>query len=168
MDSGYPYEYQYIPEIFTNVHSGYRVEAKIGEGSFGSVYRVTSKFDGRQYALKQVKLRKNLQKTQLSEPQLFSHAENLLSRNSSDCFYICSWIEHNNIFIKMNLMEGNVKDFYSVPFSEEEVIDLLVQVGRSLKILHENNIVHLDIKPGSLIRKYSLSHGERTPQIFSQ
>jgi len=157
MDSSYPYEYQYIPEIFTNVHSGYRVEAKIGEGSFGSVYRVTSKFDGRQYALKQVKLRKNLQKTQLSEPRLFSHAENLLTRNSSDCFYICSWIEHNNIFIKMNLMEGNVKDFYAVPFGEEEVAEVLIQIGRALKILHENSIVHLDIKPGFLTREYPLS-----------
>lgn len=149
-------EFQYIPEIFTSVHSSYKVDAKIGMGSFGSVYRITSKYDGKQFALKQMKIENHLRTTQLLEPQVFSTVENLLSTSSNDCLYLRSWIEHNHIFIKMQLMDGNIRSLYTTLQSERKLFDLLRQLCDLLEILHQNNFVHLDIKPRKFIRKRAL------------
>lgn len=62
------------------------------------------------------------------------------------------------MFIKMKLFEGNITDLYGkCKFVDRNVFfDLCLQLISFTSLLHKNDYVHLDIKPGRLRREYSV------------
>lgn len=134
----------------------FSVEAKIGEGSFGEVFRVRSKEDGRLYAIKRTigtfrSATHRLEK--LSEVQ--KHEK--LPKHQNLVRFHKAWEELGSLYIQTELCKTSL-DSYSENYHElpeslvwNYMIDLLMAV----KHLHDHDFVHLDIKPENILISHS-------------
>ena len=127
----------------------YRIIRSIGRGSFGQVYAVKSRSSNKTYAMKRIstynmntKEKRNL----LNEIRILKY---------SNCPYILKLISvisnFNNIEIVTQL--ASYGDFLRIiglrkrmKFEEQLIWSYFIQVSLGLKYLHNNNIIHRDIK----------------------
>ncbi|XP_025758592.1 serine/threonine-protein kinase Nek1 isoform X2 [Oreochromis niloticus] len=127
----------------------YEKVKKIGEGSFGKAILVKSKDDGHQYVIKEIgisgmssKERQESRKevavlANMSHPNIVQYKE---SFEEGGCLYIVmDYCEGGDLFKKINSQKG-------VLFSEEQILDWLVQICLALKHVHDRKILHRDIK----------------------
>lgn len=151
-------QYKYVEEKYVTLHANYVITQKIGEGAYGCVYEAASKLDSRKYAIKRVDLTKRKNRGNMLEPQNLVFIDEMMSNAYKEKFYYHSWSENNCLFIKMRLMKGNITNLYGeLNFSNESVfIDFFLQITKFLSLLHDNNYVHLDIKPGNLKSQHTL------------
>ncbi len=138
----------------------YRVEAAIGRGGYGSVYRVTSLQGGEQLALKA--LHSRLQHREV-EIKRFQRETALVAR-----------LQHPNVvrtidyghtsdgmpFSVFELLRGNSLK-YSLrqegPQGLNRAAEILLSVLRALEVAHGLGVVHRDIKPANI---FLCSHAE--------
>ncbi|XP_073712082.1 serine/threonine-protein kinase Nek1 isoform X2 [Misgurnus anguillicaudatus] len=122
---------------------------KIGEGSFGKAILVKSRADGRQYVIKEIGISRMSNKERqesrkevavlanMSHPNIVQYKE---SFEESGCLYIVmDYCEGGDLFKKINNQKGTL-------FSEEQILDWLVQICLALKHVHDRKILHRDIK----------------------
>ena len=128
----------------------FRIESKIGEGGFGSVYRGSQLATGRKVAIK------------LLHPEM-TNDENLVARFRREGLVLCNLRDAHSIttydfdqtadgtlYIAMELLEG--KSLHHV-FHQEAPIDwrrmlkILGEMCSSLAEAHAQGIVHRDLKP---------------------
>lgn len=129
----------------------YNRDRRIGEGSFGLVYLVVSKKTGANCVAKEINISKMTPKgrdealrevrvlTKLQHPNIISYKE--------------SFIQNGNLYIMTDYCEGgdlasrirrnSLKSCY---FTEEEILDWFVQICLALKHVHDQKILHRDIK----------------------
>ncbi|OQR89644.1 ser/thr kinase [Thraustotheca clavata] len=136
-------------DAFSDVHW-------IGAGAFSDVYQVKA-HDGKQYAVKKSKLplrsrrerERSLQEIKLYGLLSVSGPSNLLE-------YYQSWQEQGYFYLQTELCTGGTLKDWMESRAKEEAIEedslwmILRDVASGLKILHEHQIVHLDIKPANL------------------
>ncbi|XP_005176772.1 membrane-associated tyrosine- and threonine-specific cdc2-inhibitory kinase [Musca domestica] len=130
----------YFEQCFTRV-------AKIGEGSFGEVFKVRSKEDGLLYAVKMSKqlFRSDLYRQERLEEvrryEQFSGHKNCLK------FYR-AWEQEDRLFMQMELCRESLDSYLqrkrNIP--EEKIWSILLDLLLALKSLHDRNLLHLDIK----------------------
>lgn len=151
-------QYKYLDEKYVTLHANYTIVGKLGEGSYGCVYEAASKLDTKRYAIKRIDLNKRKNKGNILEPQNLVFIDELMHENYKEKFYYHSWTESNCLFIKMRLMKGNLQHLYgTLEFTNEKIfVDVFLQLAKFLYLLHKNNYVHLDIKPGKLSRQHSV------------
>ncbi|KAH7831775.1 putative membrane-associated tyrosine- and threonine-specific cdc2-inhibitory kinase [Monocercomonoides exilis] len=125
----------------------------LGSGSFSEVYKVRSKADGKLYAVKWTKKhhrgdedRKN-SIIELHSLSRIGHHPNLIS-------FIQAWECDGLMIIQTELCEnGNLESF----ITENDVLDesmlwnILLDVALGTKWLHDQNVIHLDIKPENIL-----------------
>ena len=161
--------YKLIDKRFITLHSNYSVLEKIGSGSFATVYRVVSKLDNKQYAIKKVNLLDRKNQSALKEASNLSFANDVLEVLHVDKFYLHSWTECGHLFLKLKLFPGDItrlfSDAYSDHFADKEFYSLFLQTASFMNLLHRNDYVHLDIKPSKLSREYSLREEEKEVQL---
>ena len=137
----------------------------IGRGIFGVVYKAKGIMDGIYYAVKKSKRRYNDRNKMLQEVHALAalSASEDVDVTSTIVRYYSGWIEDDHIFITMELCEGNIETLLSQnngspstnsQFLRQEVFCILRDILLALKVLHRNQFVHLDIKPGNIMRKY--------------
>ncbi|XP_029282121.1 LOW QUALITY PROTEIN: serine/threonine-protein kinase Nek1 [Cottoperca gobio] len=127
----------------------YEKVKKIGEGSFGKAILVKSKEDGHQYVIKEIGISamssKETQESRkevavlanMSHPNIVQYKE---SFEEGGCLYIVmDYCEGGDLFKKINSQKG-------VLFSEEQIMDWFVQICLALKHVHDQKILHRDIK----------------------
>jgi len=131
----------------------YRVEAKLGEGGFGSVYRAVHPLIGKTAAVKV------LNRQYSSNPQMVARfiaearaVNQIRHRNIIDIFAFGA-LEDGRQYFVMELLEGKPLDVYlheKGALSPEEAITILRPVARALDAAHANGIAHRDLKPENI------------------
>jgi len=148
--------------LIGRVVGGYRIDARLGEGGMGTVYRATQLSLERSVALKV------LAEDLTSDPEF---AERFLREARA-----AAALDHPNVvapidffeaegrlFFAMELMEGgSASDRLALGrrFVERDAVDIAIAVARALEFAEGRGIVHRDLKPANILFS---KHG--TPKV---
>ena len=129
----------------------YIIEKKLGEGSYGVVYKIKKKNDNNIYVLKQISL-KGLPENQKKEFKL--EAEILSKINSKYVVkYDKSFEEDNTFNIIMEYCEnGDLSDYITnqkkkgKPLNENTIWTFFIKITLGLADIHKMKILHRDLK----------------------
>ncbi|XP_004526743.1 membrane-associated tyrosine- and threonine-specific cdc2-inhibitory kinase isoform X1 [Ceratitis capitata] len=130
----------YFEQCFTRL-------AKIGEGSFGEVFKVRSKEDGRMYAIKMSKelyRSEHYRQERLEEVRRYEQ----FSGHANFVQFYRAWEQNDRLYMQMELCRESL-DRYLVrrrDIPEETIWNILLDLLLALKNLHDRNLIHLDIK----------------------
>ena len=130
----------------------YRVESLIGEGGMGRVYLAAAE-DGSEVALKLVKA--DLARDDVFRRRFEREADIAARVNHPHVVPIVSRGEHEGIpflaqrFIRGGSLEGRIEREGKLPL--EDTIKVCLEVAGGLDALHENGLVHRDVKPGNIL-----------------
>uniref|UniRef100_A0A0D9VHX9 Protein kinase domain-containing protein n=1 Tax=Leersia perrieri TaxID=77586 RepID=A0A0D9VHX9_9ORYZ len=126
----------------------------INEGTYGVVFRVRDKRTGEIVALKKVKMEKEREGfplTSLREinillsshhPSIVDVKEVVVGGSDKDIFMVMEYMEHD--------LKG-VMETMKQPYSQSEVKCLMLQLLEGVKYLHDNWILHRDLKTSNLL-----------------
>ena len=122
----------------------------IGSGSFGHIFAGINEKDGREVAVKRV------EKLRLKRPEDKREIENLIAL--SDCEHVVRYIsffeDEDFSYLVLELMEGNLEEFFDeYTIDTAEVTCLCKDVVMGLQFLHEQKILHRDLKPQNILYK---------------
>lgn len=145
------------PTLFAN---RYRLEALIGEGGMGAVYRATDHLSGERVALKRVL-------TPLSDLKTGSmHSTGDLRVTMAHEFQTLASLRHPHIISVLDYgFDTDGQPFYTMELLDEPLtvveaanyqplsgkIDLLMQSLHALAYLHRRGILHRDLKPANVL-----------------
>ena len=138
-----------IMEQKGNPSENYTRGEKIGDGSFGSVYKAKNILFNSTVAMKVIDKNDDMDeiiiKNEMNTLKKLSHP-NIVKiyefYQSDNCYYLI------NEFLK----EGNIHDYINKGnLSEQQLSVIFYQIFTGLSYLHENNIYHKDIKPENIL-----------------
>ncbi|XP_022218725.2 membrane-associated tyrosine- and threonine-specific cdc2-inhibitory kinase [Drosophila obscura] len=121
--------------------------AKLGEGSFGEVYQVRDRSDGRLYA---VKISKQLFRGEQYRAERLEEVRRYeeFSGHENCIRFIRAWEQYDRLYMQMELCRESLEQYllrcHQIP--EERIWHILLDLLRALKSLHDRNLIHLDIK----------------------
>ncbi|KAL9697385.1 hypothetical protein quinque_000826 [Culex quinquefasciatus] len=126
--------------------------AKVGEGSFGEVFKVKSKVDGCLYAVKKSKeffRGEHYRQERLEEVrryEQFSEHENCVK-------LIQAWEQEDRLYMQMELCKGSLEDYVREQrfIPEDRIWSILLDLLLGLKSLHDRQLIHLDIKLDNIL-----------------
>jgi serine/threonine-protein kinase len=151
------------PFIGAMLNNRFKVDAKLGEGGFGAVYRGTQMATGRKVAIK------------LLHPEM-TRDENLVARFKREGLVLCNLRDAHTIttydfdqtpdgtlYIAMELLEG--RSLHQVfhdeaPIGWQRVTTILSMMCSSLAEAHAQGIVHRDLKPENVYLEKRPNHPE--------
>jgi len=128
---------------------------KIGEGSYGSVWRVTHNKTGKKYAIKRVGIDNDLEDLLLE----IMFMKSCISENIVRYFgsYVCG----QELWIDMEFCAGgSVSDLMRVTqqtLNERQIISVVRDMLKGLQFLHSKHKIHRDVKSGNVLLN---SHGQ--------
>ena len=132
----------------------YEIIKRIGSGSYGKVYSAKNKHD--MCAIKRIR----------TSLQTIKDKEALINEikiiKFSNCPYIINFVDCKfngyNLDLITNL--AALGDFYKIikkrlkPFEEQQLLCYFIQTTLGVKYLHDNNIIHRDIKSANIFLDY--------------
>jgi len=129
---------------------GYRLLRKLGEGGMSEIFLAENTRTGQIGALKVL----TLSSSQSSDLNLFIKEYDIISKLDSP--YVVRIYDHgvadDHIFIAMEYLQGgNLKDRMAIGLAPQEALDVLIQLGRALDVVHCVGVVHRDIKPHNVM-----------------
>lgn len=127
------------------------IKEKLGSGSFGDVYKVNSKLDGQDYAVKVSRDTFRGKSDRESKLQEVAKHEQLPKHANLVEFYK-AWEEKQRLYIQTELCDTSLE--YKIHkhhnFPENIVWNYLADLLMALEHLHKHELVHLDIKPENI------------------
>ncbi|KAA6400196.1 MAG: putative Membrane-associated tyrosine- and threonine-specific cdc2-inhibitory kinase [Streblomastix strix] len=124
----------------------------IGSGSFGDVYKVRSKIDGKLYAIKwSRKKHRGDADRRASLYELYTFA--LVGKHPHLVEFVQAWEQDGLMLTQTELCEnGNLENYliYNDKVSEDTVWKILLDMALAAKWLHDQQVIHLDIKPDNI------------------
>ncbi|CAD8124206.1 unnamed protein product [Paramecium sonneborni] len=128
----------------------YQFLDKLGEGSFGYIWKVKQISTGQIYACKLVKNSMNKEKTLLQREIKILH---LLKGKKGFTQLIASGQDNKNTYFIMNLLGDNLEQvrIKCGKFNSTTILNTGQQMILLLKELHNSNIIHRDIKPENFV-----------------
>jgi serine/threonine protein kinase, bacterial len=130
----------------------YRIDGVLGRGGMSVMYRATDVRLGRKVALKV--MGENLTGDNEFRERFVDEARNTSAIDHANVVPLYDFGEVDGLlFIAMRLVDGAdlanlIKDG---PLSPARTLALLAQVAEALDNLHENGLVHLDVKPANVL-----------------
>ena len=134
---------------------------QIGKGTFGKIFAVKWKKDGKKYAMKK-EIFNNLDYIEKRKNIIKIMDDFLLKTNSKGLIHIYSsfYEKKNNKYNYYELMEIGELDWekeiiarrnYNLYYKEEELLNIASQLIKTLSLLQKNHITHRDIKPQNIL-----------------
>ncbi|KAJ0969127.1 hypothetical protein J5N97_022004 [Dioscorea zingiberensis] len=148
------------PQRFINMLQGCRsVDEferlnKIDEGTYGVVYRAKDKKTGEVVALKKVKMEKEREGFPLTSLREINILLSFYHPSIVDVKEVVVGSSLDSIFMVMEYMEHDLKGLMETmkqPFSQSEVKCLMLQLLEGVKYLHDNWVLHRDLKTSNLL-----------------
>ncbi|XWS69202.1 hypothetical protein CRYUN_Cryun04dG0159300 [Craigia yunnanensis] len=127
---------------------------KIDEGTYGVVYRAMDKKTGGIVALKKVKMEKEREGFPLTSLREINILLSFHHPSIVDVKEVVVGSNLDSIFMVMEYMEHDLKglmDTMKQPFSQSEVKCLMLQLLEGVKYLHDNWVLHRDLKTSNLL-----------------
>lgn len=122
---------------------------KLGEGSYGSVYKALHKESGQVLAIKQVPVDTDLQEI-IKEISIMQQCDSPYVVK-----YYGSYFKNTDLWIVMEYCgAGSVSDIMRLrkkTLSEEEIATILCDTLKGLEYLHRRRKIHRDIKAGNIL-----------------
>ena len=129
----------------------YRLDALIGEGGMGAVFR------GRHVLLRRDVAIKVLHPDFSRDPELVKRfdreAQSAARLNHPNCIQVTEFgsTEHGMKYLVMQLLEGTeLQNIVDGPVEPARAVDLILQVLRGLEHAHGQGVVHRDLKPQNI------------------
>jgi tRNA A-37 threonylcarbamoyl transferase component Bud32 len=163
-----------LQEDATNVIDAWKVEYKsihrvphgrIGEGSSATVHKV--RWLGKDFAAKCFHGSKN-------EEAMRKEASLLVGLSHPNILPLfCCSIRDRSCSLVMELMDGDLHELMEVlvynesqdaPFQLLEAVDIMLQVAEGMNYLHQNNVLHRDLKSKNILVKYN----ERDRHVYAK
>ncbi|KAM7213475.1 kinase-like domain containing protein [Rhypophila decipiens] len=131
-------------------------DAYLGQGAFGTVHRERCEEGERKDTVRAVK---EIKKRVMAGEELDYNREleaivKFSNPRYSHCFVRSDgWFETpNSVFITMEYLElGDLQSHLAHPLHEFDARDITAQIIEGLHIMHENDFVHRDLKPGNIM-----------------
>ena len=125
-------------------------ETHIGDGSFGLVFAGISSKDGREVAVKRT------ERLRMQRAEDRREIQNLIAL--ADCEQVVRYIwffeDADFSYLVLELMEGNLEEYLNEStFDTTQATILCKDVVMGLEFLHEQNILHRDLKPRNILYK---------------
>ncbi|MBA0674169.1 hypothetical protein Goari_015779 [Gossypium aridum] len=130
---------------------------KISEGTYGVVFRARDKKTGDIVALKKVKILDRRELEEFGFPLTSLREINILaSFNHPSIVKVKEVVvdDHDNVYMVMEYMEHDLKalmESMKWPFSTSDVKCLMLQLLEGVKYLHDNWVLHRDLKTSNLL-----------------
>jgi serine/threonine protein kinase len=145
----------------TSAKSSYSVEKELGEGGFGSVYKIRDQENP--YAMKLTKMWTFMPHERLEFAKRFRQEYDYGSRITSP--YIVKSHDFDllegNPFLVMDLCNGgNLRDLIGRDLAPQQIDKIAYGILLGLKDLHDEGIIHRDVKPENI-----LFDEKRTPKL---
>ena len=130
---------------------------KIGEGSFGIVYRVR---DCQTQSLYALKMAKKISGNFSNKFLFLKEAENLrkIGTHINVVKFYSVWEHDDHIFMQLELCYCSLKDIIMSrgPIIATDFYWVLKDIVSGIKYIHDKNFIHLDIKPDNLFLSVNL------------
>eukprot|EP00118_Oscarella_pearsei_P009582 m.55817 g.55817 ORF g.55817 m.55817 type:complete len:402 (+) comp34503_c0_seq3:81-1286(+) len=127
---------------------------RIGEGTYGVVYRARDTKTGEIVALKRVRMEKERDGLPISSLREIMLLLKLRHTNVVELTEVVVGRELNSIFLVMKYCEqdlASLLDNMPTPFTEAEVKCIMLQVFSGIAYLHNHCIIHRDLKVSNLL-----------------
>nr|GLL32658.1 cyclin-dependent kinase G-2 isoform X1 [Ipomoea trifida] len=127
---------------------------KIDEGTYGVVYRAKDNKTGEIVALKKVKMEKEREGFPLTSLREINILLSFHHPSIVDVKEVVVGNSLDSIFMVMEYMEHDLKalmESMKQPFSQSEVKCLMLQLLEGIKYLHDNWVLHRDLKTSNLL-----------------
>lgn len=142
----------------TILQSGkYTIIQEIGRGGFGITFKATHHYLGQEVVMKTIneRLRQHPDFPKF-ERQFQDEARRLAACVHPNIVRVSDFFEENGLpYMVMEYIPGETlgQAFVSpgIPLSEETAIHYIRQVGAALQVVHNNRLLHRDIKPDNII-----------------
>ena len=147
-----------MPAIISYGNNEFRVLKKLGEGAFGTVYKVESQ-KSRHYALKMIPLQAGDAKARAEVQHEVQILKCQANRHNNVIKYYDSWFRGSELCILMEFApNGTLLDYIdharesATYIPEMEVVHMLKQMLSALDFFHTKlNVVHRDVKPENIM-----------------
>jgi serine/threonine protein kinase len=142
-----------MPSLKSGVHLGpYEIEAPIGAGGMGEVYRARDTRLNRNVAIKI--LPEHISEKPEAKLRFKREAEMIAALNHPHICTLYDVGEHNGIeFLVMELLEGETLaarlERGKLPLAE--VLKVTIQIADALNRAHRQGVIHRDLKPGNVM-----------------
>ncbi|RWR96895.1 cyclin-dependent kinase G-2 isoform X1 [Cinnamomum micranthum f. kanehirae] len=127
---------------------------RIDEGTYGVVFRAKDKKSGEIVALKKVKMEKEREGFPLTSLREINILLSLHHPSIVDVKEVVAGDDIDSIFMVMEYMEHDLKGLMETmrqPFSQSEVKCLMKQLLEGVKYLHDNWVLHRDLKTSNIL-----------------
>lgn len=130
----------------------FKVDGRIGRGSYGDVFRVTATKGEQKYAVKKThrKFRSEVVR-EIESNELWALKK--LGRSRFCVNYFDSWVHDDSLLILMELCDrGSLHDYLTAneQLSEESTLDLFADLVLGIAHVHSKGLVHFDLKPANI------------------
>ncbi|XP_076371032.1 cyclin-dependent kinase 10 isoform X1 [Tachypleus tridentatus] len=158
---------------------------RIGEGTYGIVYRARDTSTNEIVAMKKVRMEREKDGVPVSGLREINILLNLQHNNIVNLKEVVVGKSLDSIFLVMEYCEqdlASLLDNIQTPFSESQVKCIMLQLFNGLQYLHKNFIVHRDLKVSNLLltdhgclkiadfglaRKYGIPLKPMTPKVVT-
>ena len=133
-----------------NVWEKYKKRATLGSGIYGDIFEAKSKVNNEKFMVKEIK------KIKLSNRNEFlKDIEEMKKIKCDNIVKLIECIETEKAFyIISELCISNLEEYLNSREKElsiEELKDFLIELNKGLKVMHENKIIHGNIKPSNIL-----------------